>query len=85
MEYLLAVQHPERLGRHAVDAPLGVPVLVAYRYREPSVICSYEMDQLPLAALDPQCFPFAGVRGVVPICNRNEERASLVSGIRGDV
>lgn len=46
-------------------------MLVAYRYREPSVIRSDKMDQLSLAALDPQCFPLAGVRGVVPICNRN--------------
>lgn len=46
-------------------------MLVAYRYREPSVIRSDKMDQLSLPALDPQCFPLAGVRGVVPICNRN--------------
>lgn len=70
-EYLLAVEHPEGFGRHTIDAPVGVPVLVAYRYREPSVIRSDKMDQLSLAALDPQCFPLAGVRGVVPICNRN--------------
>lgn len=49
-------------------------MLVAYRYREPSVIRSDKMDQLSLAALDPQCFPLAGVRGVVPICNRNDTK-----------
>lgn len=63
----LAVEHPEGFGRHTIDAPVGVPVLVAYRYREPSVIRSDKMDQLSLPALDPQCFPLAGVRGVVPI------------------
>lgn len=50
-EYLLVVQHSVRLGRHAVDAPFRVPVLVAYRYREPPVVRSDQLDQLSLAAL----------------------------------
>lgn len=66
---LLAVQHTEGLWGHAVDAPVGVPVLVAYRYREPPVVRSDQVDQLSLAALDRQRLALAGVRGVVPLCN----------------
>lgn len=79
--YLLAVQHPEGLWRHTVDAPFGIPVLVAYRYREPAVVRSDEMDQLSLAALEPQCFTLAGVRGIVPLCNRNDETSLLAAAV----
>lgn len=81
MRYLLVVQHAEGLGRHAVDAPVGVPVLVAYRDREPAVVRPYQMDQLPLAALDLQRLALAGVCGVVPLCNRETSDGSLQSTV----
>lgn len=70
VRYSLAVQHAEGLGRHAVDAPIGVPVLVAYRDREPAVVRPYQVNQLPLAALDLQRLALAGVCGVVPLCEQ---------------
>lgn len=70
MRYSLVVQHAEGLGRHAVDAPVRVPVLVAYRDREPAVVRPYQVDQFSLAALDLQRLALAGVCGVVPLCNR---------------
>lgn len=68
--YLLIVQHAEGLGRHTVDTPIGITVLVAYRDREPAVVRPYQMDQFPLTALDLQRFALARVCGVVPLCNR---------------
>lgn len=70
MRYLLVVQHAVRFGRHAIDAPLGVPVLIAYRDGEPAIVRPYQMDQLALAALDLQRLALASVCGVVPLCNR---------------
>lgn len=70
VRYLLVVQHAERFGRHAVDAPLGVPVLIAYRDGEPAIVRPYQVDQLALAALDLQRLALASVCGVVPLCNR---------------
>lgn len=57
-------------------------MLVAYRYREPSIVRAYEVNQLSLAALNPQGLALAGVRGVVPICNRNETRPSAGLNIK---
>lgn len=68
--YSLVVKHAERFGRHAVDAPFGVPVLIAYRDGEPAIVRPYQMDQLALAALDLQRLALASVCGVVPLCNR---------------
>lgn len=73
MRYLLVVQHAERFGRHAVDAPFRVPMLVAYRDGEPAVVGPYQVNQLPLAALDLQRFTLAGVCGVVPLCNKKRD------------
>lgn len=70
VRYLLVVQHAVRFGRHAIDAPLGVPVLIAYRDGEPAIVRPYQMDQLALAALDLQRLALASVCGVVPLCNR---------------
>jgi len=70
VRYLLVVQHAERFGRHAVDAPIGVPVLIAYRDGEPAIVRPYQVDQLSLTALDLQCLALASVCGVVPLCNR---------------
>lgn len=63
----LVVQHAERSGRHAVDAPLGVPVLVAYRDGEPAIVRPYQVDQFSLAAFDLQRLALASVCGVVPL------------------
>lgn len=73
VQYLLVVQHAERFGRHAVDAPLGVPVLVAYRDGEPAIVCPYQVDQFSLAAFDLQRLALASVCGVVPLCNRKRD------------
>lgn len=73
MRYLLVVQHAERFGRHAVDAPLGVPVLIAYRDGEPAIVRPYQVDQLALAALDLQRLALASVCGVVPLCNKKRD------------
>lgn len=73
VRYLLVVQHAERFGWHAVDAPLGVPVLVAYRNGEPAVVRPYQMDQLSLTAFDLQRLALASVCGVVPLCNTKHD------------
>jgi len=78
-KYSLVVQHAERFGRHAIDAPFGVPVLVAYRDGEPAVVGPYQVDQLPLAALDLQRLALAGVCGIVPLCNRANAHFSTLS------
>lgn len=51
-------------------------MLVAYRDGEPAVVRANQMDQLPLAALDLQRLAFAGVCGIVPLCN--SERAENI-------
>lgn len=51
-------------------------MLVAYRDGEPAVVRANQMDQLPLAALDLQRLAFAGVCGIVPLCN--SERAKNI-------
>lgn len=73
----LVVQHTERFGRHAVDAPFGVPVLVAYRDGEPAIVRPYQVDQLPLATLDFQRFALAGVCGVVPLYISRDDGAAV--------
>lgn len=73
----LVVQHAERFGRHAVDAPLGVPVLIAYRDGEPAIVRPYQVDQLALAALDLQRLALASVCGVVPLYISRDDGAAV--------
>lgn len=48
-------------GRHAVDAPLGIPVVVADGDAEPAVVGSDDVDEEPGFACDLQSGSFAGV------------------------
>lgn len=61
------MQNPERLGRHAVDTPLRVAMVVADCDGEPTVVGSDKMDQLPVLALDLQSLAFTSIRRVVSV------------------
>lgn len=76
--YSLHVQNPKTLGRHAVDAPFGVAVVVADCDREAAVIGPDKLDQLPFTAFYFQYLALACVCRVVSgwICkNRRNELA----------
>lgn len=59
------VKHSQRLGRHAVDAPLRVAVIVADGDGEAAVVGADQMDQLAVLTLDLQSLAFARVGRVV--------------------
>lgn len=59
------MKHAQRLGRHAVDAPLRVAVVVADGDREATVIGTDQMDQLAVFTLDLQRLAFARVGRVI--------------------
>ena len=73
--HLLVVQDMPRLGRHAVDAPVGFAVLVTDCDREAAVVCADDLDVVLGLALHHQLLPLAGVarpdRGLQLACNNN--------------
>ena len=58
------LEDPEAPGRHAVDAPVGDPVLVADPDREPPVVGPHDLDDRPRGTLQVQPVPLAGVGGL---------------------
>lgn len=61
----LAVEDAEGARRHAVDAPVGVAVVVAQRYREAAVVGPDQIDVLALRTVDGQHGTLALVGHVV--------------------
>lgn len=61
----LRVQHAQTLRRHAIDAPVDVPMVVADRDREAAVVGAYQIDQVARVAFDRQRFALARVRRLV--------------------
>lgn len=74
--YVPVMKHAQRLGRHAVDAPLRVAVVVADGYREATVIGTDQMDQLAVFTLDLQRLAFARVGRVIAglFCENKQNR-----------
>lgn len=66
-----AEKHPQRLRRHAIDAPVRVAVVVADRDGEAPVVGPYQVYLLPILALELQCLALASIRRVVArlFCN----------------
>jgi len=62
-----AVQDAQGLGRHAVDTPLRVAVIIADGDGEATIVSSDQMDQLTVLAFDLEGLAFARVRCVVPV------------------
>lgn len=60
------MQNSETPGGHAVDAPVGIAMVVADRYGESPVIRPDEVDDRTLGASDLQRLPLARVRRLVP-------------------
>lgn len=59
------VQHAQTLVGHAVHAPVDVAVIIAYGYREATVVGPDQADHLVHAAIDLQRFALARVRRLV--------------------
>ena len=49
------------LGRHTVDAPVGLAIVVADGDAEPAIVGSHDLDRLLGIAGHHQLVPFAGV------------------------
>ena len=49
------------LGRHTVDTPVGLPLLVTDGDTEPAIVGPDDLDGLLLLALDEELLPLAGV------------------------
>ena len=60
----------EAPGRHAVDAPVGDPVLIADADTEPPVVCPHHPDHRPLGAHQVQLVTLTRIRGLHPSLGR---------------
>ena len=58
------LQDPEAPRCHAVDAPVGDPVLVTDTDRKPPVVRPHHLDDRPLGTLEVQGVPLAGIGGL---------------------
>lgn len=61
------MENTQRLLGHAIDAPVGVSVIVADCYGESAIIRPYQLYDFPLLASNLQGLPFAGVGGLVSV------------------
>ena len=58
------LEDPETPGRHAVDGPVGDPVLIADADTEPAVVGPHHPDDRPLGAHQVQLVSLTRVRGL---------------------
>jgi hypothetical protein len=68
------VKNSKWLWGHAVNTPVRVAVVIAYRDGEASIVGTYQVNQLSLLALDLQCLSLAGICCVVArlFCNTKQ-------------
>ena len=71
------------LGRHTVDTPVGLPLLVTDGDTEPAIVGPDDLDGLLLLALDEELLPLAGVAspdgGLKLPCNNKTVVVRVVS------
>lgn len=73
------MQNPEWLGRHAVDTPLRVAMVVADSDGKPTIVGSDKMNQLPVLALDLESLAFTSVRCIVSVLFWNNKNSIYLS------
>lgn len=73
------MQNPEWLGRHAVDTPLRVAMVVADSDGKPTIVGSDKMNQLPVLALDLESLAFTSVCCIVSVLFWNNKNSNYLS------
>lgn len=73
------MQNPEWLGRHAVDTPFRVAMVVADSDGKPTIVGSDKMNQLPVLALDLESLAFTSVRCIVSVLFWNNKNSIYLS------
>lgn len=54
--WAFCVQHTQTLGRHAIDAPVHIALIIANGYRKSAIICTYQIDHIARLTSDCQRF-----------------------------